>query len=256
MSQRITQIINASKKFLSKHSPEILTGFGITGMIASTILSISATPKAMKLIDEKKKELKTDNLTTLETIKTVWKPYLPVVGTTVTSAACIIFASRVNYKRNAALATAYSLSERTLLRYRDKVIETIGENKERSIREQIAQDEVLENKRNGSQIIIASKGNTLFMDSMSGRYFKSDIDQIKKVVNELNRKLVYENYISLNEFYGEIGLDNVKNGELVGWNINSGLIEPSFSTCLTEDDQACVVLDFLVSPRYDFDKII
>ena len=256
MNQRITQIINASKKFLNKHSPEILTGFGITGMIASTILSISATPKAMKLIDEKKKELKTDNLTTLETIKTVWKPYLPVVGTTVTSAACIIFASRVNYKRNAALATAYSLSERTLLRYRDKVIETIGENKERSIREHIAQDEVLENKRNESQIIIASKGNTLFMDSMSGRYFKSDIDQIKKVVNELNRKLVYENYISLNEFYGEIGLDNVKNGELVGWNINSGLIEPSFSTCLTEDDQACVVLDFLVSPRYDFDKII
>ena len=256
MNQRITQIINASKKFLNKHSPEILTGFGITGMIASTILSISATPKAMKLIDEKKKELKTDNLTTLETIKTVWKPYLPVVGTTVTSAACIIFASRVNYKRNAALATAYSLSERTLLRYRDKVIETIGENKERSIREHIAQDEVLENKRNESQIIIASKGNTLFMDSMSGRDVKSDIDQIKKVVNELNRKLVYENYISLNEFYGEIGLDNVKNGELVGWNINSGLIEPSFSTCLTEDDQACVVLDFLVSPRYDFDKII
>lgn len=256
MNQRITQIINASKKFLNKHSPEILTGFGITGMIASTILSISATPKAMKLIDEKKKELKTDNLTTLETIKTVWKPYLPVVGTTVTSAACIIFASRVNYKRNAALATAYSLSERTLLRYRDKVIETIGENKERSIRDHIAQDEVLENKRNESQIIIASKGNTLFMDSMSGRYFKSDIDQIKRVVNELNRKLVYENYISLNEFYGEIGLDNVKNGELVGWNINSGLIEPSFSTCLTEDDQACVVLDFLVSPRYDFDKII
>lgn len=256
MNQKIIQIINASKKFLNKYSPEILTGFGITGMIASTILSISATPKAMKLIDEKKKELETDNLTTLETIKTVWKPYLPVVGTTVTSAACIIFASRVNYKRNAALATAYSLSERTLLRYRDKVIETIGENKERSIREHIAQDEVLENKRNESQIIIASKGNTLFMDSMSGRYFKSDIDQIRKVVNELNRKLVYENYISLNEFYGEIGLDNVKNGELVGWNINSGLIEPSFSTCLTEDDQACVVLDFLVSPRYDFDKII
>ena len=90
---------------------------------------------------------------------------------------------------------------------------------------------------------------------MSGRYFKSDIDLIKRIVNEINRKLVYENYISLNEFYGEIGLDYVKNGELVGWNINSGLIEPTFSTCLTDDNQPCVVIDFLVSPRYDFDKI-
>ena len=256
MNQKISDLINISKKFLSKHSPEILTGIGLTGMITSTILAVKATPKALTLIDKKKKELQTDELTPLELIKTTWKPYLPTVGTIIMSSSCIIFASRVNYKRNAALATAYSISERTLLRYRDKVIETIGENKERSIREYIAQDDVNDNKKKDSQIIVTSKGNTLFMDSMSGRYFKSDIDQIKKVVNELNRKLVYENYISLNEFYGEIGLDHVKNGNLVGWNINSGLIEPDFSTCLTDDDQPCVVLDFFVTPKYDYDKLI
>ena len=256
MNQKISDLINVSKKFLSKHSPEILTGIGLTGMITSTILAAKATQKALTLIDKKKKELQTDKLTPLELIKTTWKPYLPTVGTIIMSSSCIIFASRVNYKRNAALATAYSISERTLLRYRDKVIETIGENKERSIREYIAQDDVNDNKKKDSQIIVTSKGNTLFMDSMSGRYFKSDIDQIKKVVNELNRKLVYENYISLNEFYGEIGLDYVKNGNLVGWNINSGLIEPDFSTCLTDDDQPCVVLDFFVTPKYDYDKLI
>lgn len=255
MNEKITSFINLTKGFLTKHSPEILTGTGIAGMIITTILAVKETPKALDLIEMKKEELGKDKLTPIETIKAAWTPYISSSITGVLSISCIIGASRVNYKRNTALATAYSLSERTLLRYRDKVIETIGEKKERSIKEQVAQDELKNTPKKDSQIIITSKGDTLCMDAMSGRYFKSDIDLIKRIVNELNRKLVYENYISLNEFYGEIGLDYVKNGELVGWNINSGLIEPTFSTCLTDDNQPCVVIDFLVSPRYDFDKI-
>ena len=94
------------------------------------------------------------------------------------------------------------------------------------------------------------------MDSMSGRYFKSDMESIKQAINKLNRRRTYENYISLNEFYGEIGLNDVKNGELLGWNIDSGLIEPTFSTCLTEDGRPCIVLDFMVEPRYDYDKLL
>ena len=256
MNDKLTKFINDSKKFLGKHSPEILTGIGITGMITSTVLAVKATPKALTLIDRKKKELQVDELTALEMVKTVWKPYLPSTGLIISSTACIILASRVNYKRNAALATAYSISERTLLRYRDKVIDTLGETKERKIRDEIAQDDLKGNKVNDSQVIITANGNTLFKDVMSGRFFKSDIDTIKRIINELNRKLVYENYISLNEFYGEIGLEDVKNGSLVGWNVNSGLIEPYFTTCITDDNQPCVVLDFYVSPKYDYDKII
>ena len=235
MKQNFKGLVNRTKHFLGKHSPEILTGLGITGMLTSTVLAVTATPKALTLIENKKKELKTDELTTLETIKAAWKPY---------------------YKRNAALATAYSLSERTLSHYREKVIDTIGEKKEKAIRDKVNQEEVDKNKLQGSQIIIAAGGDTLCMDSMSGRYFKSDIESIKQAVNKLNRRLTYENYISLNDFYGEIGLNDVKNGELLGWNIDSGLIEPTFSTCLTEDGRPCIVLDFMVEPKYDYDKIL
>ena len=70
-----------------------------------------------------------------------------------------------------------------------------------------------------SQVIVTEKGNTLCRDSISGRYFKSDIDKIKKVVNELNRQLIHQNYISLNEFYYELGLDSTKNGSYLGWNM-------------------------------------
>ena len=273
MKEKFINLVNKSKRFARKHSPEILTGLGITGMISSTILAVKATPKAVKLIEEEKERQNDilyreavennapsyepiDSIKPIECIKTVWKLYLPSIGIGLTSIACIIYASKVNYKRNAALATAYSLSERTLTRYREKVIDTIGEKKEKTIRDKIAQDEVTNNKVSDAQIVITEKGNTLFRDEYSGRYFKSDIDTIKRAVNKLNRRLNYENYISLNEFYGEIGLNNVKNGDVTGWNICNGLIEPSFSTCLTEDDQPCIVLDFMVGPGYDYDKII
>lgn len=254
MNQKFVQFINTVKSGAAKHSPEILTGFGLIGMGASLIYAITATPKALTLIEDKKYELQTNKLTPVETVKTVWKPYIPAVLTFVGSATCIIGASSINYKRNAALGAAYALSERTLLRYRNKVIDTLGERKEHEIRDKVAQDMVNENKP--SQVIITAKGNTLCMDTMSGRYFKSDIETIKQTINQLNRRLTYDHYISLNEFYYELGMEGIKNGDLMGWNLDNGLIEPSFSACITESDEPCIVLDISISPKYDFDKLI
>lgn len=256
MNQNFKGLVNKTKYFIGKHSPEILTGLGVAGMLTSTVLAVAATPKALKLIENKKEDSKNEKLTTIEIIKTAWKPYIPAITTSIASVACIISASKVNYKRNTALATAYSLSERTLSHYRDKVIETIGEKKEKTIHDKMNQDEVNRNKVSDSQVIIATSGDTLCMDSISGRYFKSDMETIKQVVNKLNRRLTYENYISLNEFYNEIGLEDIKTGGLLGWNLDSGLIEPTFSTCLAENGQPCIVINFIVEPRYDYDKLL
>lgn len=256
MNSKIANLLNTTKTFIGKHSPEILTGIGIMGMISSTILAVKATPKAMELIKLKKKELETTELKPVEVVKTAWKPYIPAVGLSIASISCIVGASTINYKRNAALASAYAITERTLIRYRDKVVETLGEKGEKKIREEIAQDQVTEKKTSQSAILMTNKGNTLLMDTYSGRYFRSDLDEIRKVVNKLNRDLIYENYIPLNDFYYEIGLDNVKNGSLVGWNLAQGLIEPIFTTCLAENDEPCVVMDFKVEPKYDYDKLM
>lgn len=256
MNEKLINFFKSTRTFLEKHSPEILTGIGVTGMITTTVLAVKSTPKALILIEEKKKELGTDELTAIEVVKAAWKPYIPALALGIASASCIIGASAVNAKRNAALATAYAISERTLVRYRDKIIDTIGEKKEKEVREKIAQDEVDKNKVSNNGIVVTSKGNTLCRDAISGRYFRSDIDKIKKIVNELNRQMIYQNYISLNDFYYELGLDPVKNGSALGWNLDSGLIELDFSTCLAENDEPCVVIDYLVGPRYEFDKLM
>ena len=245
--------------FMKKNSSFILSIMSSIGLVTTTVLAVKATPKALTLIENKKKENDQsieEPLPLIDVVKTTWKVYIPSFTTSVISIACIISASRKNYKRNAALATAYSLSERTLSHYREKVIETIGEKKEKNIRDKVNQEQLDNNKKpKDSQIIIATNSDTLCMDAMSGRYFKSDMETIKQVVNKLNRRIAYENYISLNDFYNEIGLSDVKNGELLGWNIDSGLIEPTFSTCLSEDGRPCIVIDFDVEPKYGFDKI-
>ena len=253
MNAKIANAIKSTKGYLHKHSPEILTGIGVTGMITSTVLAVKATPKALYLLEEAK-DIKQDKLTPVEVVKAAWKPYIPAVVTGVASISCIIGASRVNYKRNAALATAYSISERALLTYKDKVIETIGEKKEKEIQEKIAQDKVDQKPLSNAQVFVTPKGNTLCMDTISGRYFKSDIDSIKKAVNELNRQVLCHNYISLNEFYSLIDLDPIKTGDHVGWNIDDGTIELDFSACIAENDEPCIVIDYMVSPKYDFDK--
>lgn len=250
MNSKITNIIQNGKNFISKHSSDILIIAGVGSLVTSTILGIKATPKALKLLEESNnpKDPK-------DKIKITWKEYIPSLSFGLTGIVFIFYGTHINNKKTTALATAYAISEKTLLRYKDKVIETIGENKEKKIREEINQDEINKNPVKEAQVIVTSKGNTLMRDSISGRYFRSDLEQIRKTINELNRQMTHQNYISLNEYYASIGLSPVKDGDLVGWNIDDGLIELEYGACLTEDDEPCISIDYSRSPKSKYDRL-
>lgn len=242
------------KKQMEKHSPEILTAIGIAGMITTTIMAVKATPKAIMLIEEQKLDNDVEFLSAFETVQTTWLCYVPSMIVCSGSVICLVCASTKNYKRNTAIATAYTLSESALKDYQEKVLEMVGPKKERTIKDSIAKEK-LDNKPVGNtEIIITSSGNTLCFDAISGRYFKTNIDSIKKVVNELNRNMLDEMYISLNEFYYEIGLSSITIGDELGWNISEGLIEIDFSSQLSDDGTPCLVIGYLVAPKYDFSK--
>lgn len=241
---------------ITKHSPEILMGFGIAGMLTTTILAVKATPKALKLIDEKKKELNKEKLSAGETVKAAWKCYIPSVATAAASTACLIGSCKVSNKRNAVLATAYKLAETAHQEYRDKVIETIGEKKEEAIKQKVAQEKVNKDPVGSKEVIITDRGNMLCYDSISGRYFKTDIDKVKRAVNEINRRMTYNMYVSLNEFYVEIGLKTTNIGDDLGWNLDKGLIKIDYSSVLTEHDEPCLVLNYNVTPQYDYYKLV
>lgn len=249
----LKRTIKSAGRVLTKYSPGILTGIGITGMIGATFMAVKATPKALYLIEAKKEESEVEELTPVETIKTCWKCYIPATLTTVVSAACLIGASTVSAKRNAALATAYSISEAALREYQEKVVEVIGEKKEKVVRDAVAKDQIERDPVTKSEVVIIdSNSNTLCYEPLSGRYFKSTIDKIKKAEIKLDRQMIQEMYVSLNDFYWEIGLDGTDLGDKMGWNLSKGYMDLSFSSQLADDGTPCAVIVYGIPPVYDY----
>lgn len=250
----ITNIIKGIKASISRHSPEILTGIGIAGMVTTTILAVKATPKAIKLIEAEKRAKHVDALSPVDTVKTVWKCYIPAAMTGVSSIACLIGSNAINAKRNAALTTVYTLSEMARNEYKEKVIETIGEKKERTIKEKVDAERIKKDPVSKKEVIITEKGTTLCYDHVFGRYFKSDIDIINRAMNKINREIVINMYASLNDFYAELGLSPVEMGYDLGWNIDDGTIEIEPSSQLADDGTPCLVIDYSVSPKYNYSR--
>ena len=260
MKLNVSKLCKDAKVMVSKRSPEILTGLGIAGMITTTVLAVKATPKALDLIaraeDKKFDNGHGDKLTVSEKMKVAWKPYIPAAITGIASISCIIGASSVHAKRNAAIAAAYNLSQTALTEYKEKVVETIGEKKEQAIKDKIAKDKIKKDPVSKSEVIVTGKGNTLCYDAFNSRYFYSDIDQIKRAINELNRIMLNQMYVSLNDFYDELNLKHSGNGDELGWKLDDGFIEVDFSSQLSDDGRPCLVIEYMVAPRYDYSKLM
>ena len=249
----LKRTIKSAERVLTKYSPGILTGIGIAGMIGATFMAVKATPKALYLIETKKEEAEVEELTPVETIKTCWKCYIPATLTIALSAVCLIGASTVSAKRNAALATAYSISEAALREYQEKVVEVVGEKKEKAVRDAVAKDQIEKDPVTKSEVVIIdSNSNTLCYEPLSGRYFKSTIDKIKKAEIKLDRQMIQEMYVSLNDFYWEIGLDGTDLGDQMGWNLSKGYMDLSFSSQLADDGTPCAVIVYGIPPVYDY----
>lgn len=248
MKKNISTLICKAGRKLHKHSPEILTSFGIAGMLATVVLAVKATPKALSVIEDKKKEEDIDELSVKETVRATWTFYVPAAVTCGVSLACLICANSEHMKRNAALIAAYTLSESSRETYKKKVIETIGENKEKEIRQSIAEDEIKKAAAKSPDVVMIGSDDVWCYDEWSGRAFKSDMERIKKAINELNKNMIRDTFITLNEFYSEIGLDPNENGEYFGWDIGKGLIEMDFDSRLTNDGKPCLAIKFINKP--------
>ena len=238
------------KNAVSDKSPEILIGLGLAGMLTSTVLAVKATPKALDILEQEDREL-----SKIDKVKLTWKCYAPAAIGYCTSAACIIGANSVNAKRNALLAGAYKISENALLEYRDKVVEVLGEEKEKEIRARIADDRMTKEPDKSGDVIVTGKGDVLCYDMYSGRYFKSDMDEINAILNEMNYKLMQDNILSLNDFYDALGMQPINTGYDHGWNVDDGLIKLYFSSTLAKGGVPCLAMHFDNMPRYGYDRL-
>lgn len=242
----------AVRSGLTKHSPEILIGLGVAGLLGTTVLSVRETPKVLKLLENKKNELDVEKLSIKDTVKTVWKNYIPCAVLAVTSVACIVGASNISARRNAALAAAYAIGNKAFSDYKEEVINLLGEEKEKEIKERVADKLLKENPVTSKEVIITDNNEHLCYDEITGRYFKSSQNKIKEAQNVINDRLRDEMWVSLNDLYYELCLPNVRVGDDLGWNVDDGYLDIILSSRIAEDGTPCLTLDYSIGPRYDY----
>lgn len=237
----------------------LLTAVGVAGVISSNILSFRAGYKASELIDEEAQTVMAEHpdldevdFHWKEELRLVWQELIPPIGVGGFTIAAIIAANRIDAQKAAGLAAAYSLSEKAFTEYREKVVEKIGENKERAVRDDIAQDKV--SRDPVKEVIITGNGDVLFKDGLSGRYFESSIEKVRRAENEINFEIVHHMYDSLSHFYELIGLPPTAYSDTVGWNIDQRL-EVQYSTTISSDDRPCMVIDFLYGPFPEYARL-
>ena len=244
------------KKELNKRSPLIMTGLGITASVGAVITAYHVSPKAheiLKEIDEAKSPDDTKR-------KVLWdktKALAPLVGPVVLEEAiaigCVLGSYKVNSRRIVALSTAYSLSESKFEEYRKQVVKNLGEKKEAKIKDDIAAEKVKEHEETLRQLDVP-EGKVRCLDLMTEREFCSDQETLRRIENQLNKRLISEMYISLNDFYNAVDDFNLRPceaGNLLGWNSDE-LIDMRFGSQLLSDGTPVMTIDYTAKPRADF----
>ena len=252
MSNKLS--FNKFKMFFSKHEPETLMVAGIAGLVFCIVDGIIITNKVSKILEHKKEVENKEKLTFKEVVKESWKHYIPIAVTAPLSIACIVKGNSVSNKRSAALAAAYTIAETTLDEYKGKLCEELGEKKARSIADKVCEEKILKDPPTPStNVIFTGEGDSMFYDPLSGRYFKSTVIKIEKAGIELGDSMIRSTFgsVSLNDLYDAIGLEHTDMGDLLGWDMNTGVIKISVShhrTQFTPDGVPCGVIYYEKEP--------
>jgi hypothetical protein len=258
------------KRVFERNLPTILSGVAVVGVIGTVVLAVKATPNAMVAITEEKEVSDPDlsnedareivkenyaNWNILKSARVCWRCYIPAGLAGTATIACILGANAIGLRRNAALLAAYTLADTSFREYKDKVIEHITSQKAQKIEDEIVADKIAKNPPRPETVIITGGGDQLCYDTLTGRYFKSTAEKIRKAAQDLDARILQDDmYASQNEFYDLLGLDGCTAGQELGWTIETR-IKVVLSSHITPDEKACLAVGYEKLPVYNYDKL-
>lgn len=206
----MNNLLTSSKSFVKRNAPTILTCMGGVGVVATSIMAVKATPKAL-LVLEKAKEEKGDELTKLEKVQLVAPAYIPSVLVGTATIACIFGANMLNKRQQASLMSAYAMVSNSYQEYREKVRELYGKESDENVKNEIAKDNYKEAD------IPEGEGFELFFDEFSGRFFRSTMAKVLQAQYQINRDLSLQDWATVNDFYDYMNVPHVDGGDIIGW---------------------------------------
>lgn len=257
MKEKMISMYNNSKNMVEKHSPEILAGVGVVGVVASTVMACKATMKLNDILEESKetrykiKEVESNpryeeqyshedakkdlTINYTQTAMKIAKLYAPAVILGSASLGCLLASNDILRKRNAALSAAYMTVDKSFKEYRQRVVDRFGEEVEKEIRYNIKAEEVTSTvvTEDGSETTVTETVKTMdpnlysdyakFFDEASP-YWQKDPEYnlmfLKSQQQYATDLLRARGRLFLNEVYDMLGIDKTKAGQIVGWVYN------------------------------------
>lgn len=238
-----------------KRSSTILTVMSAVGVVATAVLAVKATPKAMDILNENTgwtHEGVVEGPSTIEKVELCWKCYIPAAAVGLSTIVCIFGANGINKKRQAALASAYGLLRTSYNEYRNKVADLIGEDVATEVHSSIAEDKLKD------QDIEVEDGKLLFYDYFSGQYFSKTMAELIDAEYQMNRKFAVRGYVTIGEWYELLGLPNDMFNDVLGWSLDNEddsefrWIDYEHELAKTEDGRDYYIVHMIYPPSADF----
>ena len=201
-------LINVVGGFMKEHKSEIAFGAGVVLTGTTTVLAVGATPKALKLIEDKQYE-KGSALTFWEKVKASWKCYILPVTTEVLGLTCLFYGKSVDMKATGAALALADTSQKLLKTYTEKVVEEIGEKKEAEVRKA-----AIEERAKAEEPIILGSEECCLMDGDGWFY-----DPLFACLNDFFDEIYSHTRVPINH---DLMCDF---GDAYGFDIENGLID-------------------------------
>jgi hypothetical protein len=152
------------------------------------------------------------------------KLYGPAISLFLTGAGAVLAAHGIMRQRNAAIVAAYNAIEKSFSAYRKRVIEDLGEEKDRDYRFGITEtSEIDENGKKHAAVVIdptkASRYARVFDETNEQWQDEPGFNQffLTQTQAHMNDRLSHFGHVFLNEVYDALGFERTQEGSVVGW---------------------------------------
>ena len=236
---------------LQKNAPALLVGGGVVALVGATATAIYATSKASAIMDEhdekiaqiarakqlasetgsavsySEEDARNDKIVIFtQTAGKFVKLYGPTLILLAGGTLSILAGHRILSARYAGVVAAYSVLEQTFDRYRDRVREELGEDRELAF--YMGADEIRTevNAETGEtvKVVVGQSGRSMyarcFDEANSDRWERTyGYNQafVRAKQNQLNDRLEARGHVFLNEVYDALGFAHTPEGQVVGW---------------------------------------
>lgn len=236
-----TRALGSVELLAKKHGASVLTGVGVTGFVATTVLVGRAVLKARPVVSSIKEETEeiaakeiTSDYTKRDQAQEMGRMYLgasgelfkiygPAIAVGLGSIFCVIAAHGMMIRKQASLLAAYTTLEGGFKAYRARIREELGEEKELEVYRGSRKKEI----EVADGVVVTSEFQDLIPSPYARFFDESNPNWRKNAEYNLlflhsqqkwaNDRLAANGFLFLNEVYEALGLERTQAGQVVGW---------------------------------------